>query len=126
MKGSIANSVNTLLTLLATFGATVATADSAVPARQRPGQDRLFKAAPPPPRRTLPCIAALLLQAQPGSTPQQINTALETSAIDMNGAGFDHQSGFGLIQADAAIAAILGSGSNNLPTAGFRLRRVLP
>ena len=64
-------------------------------------------------------IAALLLQAQPGSTPQQINAALQGSAIDMNTAGFDHYSGYGLIQADAAIAALLAAGGNNLPVAGF-------
>ncbi len=64
-------------------------------------------------------VAALMLQAQPGSSPQQINTALEGSAIDMNAAGFDHDSGYGLIQADAAIAALLAAGGNNLPTAGF-------
>jgi PKD repeat protein len=64
-------------------------------------------------------VAALMLQAQPGSSPQQINTALEGSTLDMNAAGFDHDSGYGLIQADAAIAALLAAGSNNLPTAGF-------
>ncbi len=64
-------------------------------------------------------VAALMLQAQPGSSPQQINTALESSAIDMNTAGFDHDSGYGLIQADAAIAALLAAGDNNLPTASF-------
>jgi len=64
-------------------------------------------------------IAALLLESRPGSTPQQINAALEGSAIDMNAAGFDFDSGYGLIQADAAIAALLLAGGNNLPTAGF-------
>ena len=64
-------------------------------------------------------IAALLLEARPGSTPQQINAALEGSAIDMNAAGFDFDSGYGLIQADSAIAALLLAGGNNLPTAGF-------
>ncbi|MDH3281424.1 MAG: PKD domain-containing protein, partial [Gammaproteobacteria bacterium] len=64
-------------------------------------------------------IAALMLDARPGSTPQQINSALQGSAIDMNAPGFDHQSGYGLIQADAAIAALLVSGGNNLPTADF-------
>ena len=64
-------------------------------------------------------VAALLLDAQPGSTPQQINAALQGSAIDMNAAGFDHDSGYGLIRADAAIAALLAAGGNNLPMAGF-------
>lgn len=64
-------------------------------------------------------IAALMLDARAGSTPQQINAALEGSAIDMNALGFDHDSGYGLIQADAAIAALLAAGGNNPPTAGF-------
>ena len=64
-------------------------------------------------------IAALMLDARPGSTPQQISAALQSSAIDMNTAGFDHDSGYGLIQADAAISALLAAGDNNLPTAGF-------
>ena len=64
-------------------------------------------------------IAALMLQAQPDSTPQQLNAALQGSAIDMNSAGFDHDSGYGLIQADAAIAALLAAGGNNLPIANF-------
>jgi PKD repeat protein len=64
-------------------------------------------------------IAALMLDAKTGATPQQINAALEGSAIDMNGIGFDHDSGYGLIQADAAIATLLAAGGNNLPTAGF-------
>lgn len=64
-------------------------------------------------------IAALMLEAQPGATPQQINAALESSAIDMNTPGFDHDSGYGLIQADAAITALWASGGNSPPTADF-------
>ena len=64
-------------------------------------------------------IAALMLQAQPNSTPEQLNAALQGSAIDMNSAGFDHDSGYGLIQADAAIAALIAVGGNNLPVANF-------
>jgi PKD repeat protein len=64
-------------------------------------------------------VAALMLEARPGSTPQQVNAALRSSAIDMNAVGFDHDSGYGLIQADSAITVLLASGGNNLPTAGF-------
>ena len=64
-------------------------------------------------------VAALMLEARPGSTPPQINSALKGSAIDMNAAGFDHDSGYGLIQADAAIATLLAAGGNNPPIAGF-------
>ncbi|MDH3978094.1 MAG: PKD domain-containing protein [Gammaproteobacteria bacterium] len=64
-------------------------------------------------------IAALMLEASPGSTPGQVNSALENSAIDMNTPGFDYNSGYGLIQADAAIAALLSGGGNAPPTAEF-------
>jgi PKD repeat protein len=64
-------------------------------------------------------VAALLLHVRPGSTPQQLNAALESTAIDMNSPGFDPESGHGLLQADAAIAALLTSGGNTPPTAGF-------
>jgi hypothetical protein len=45
MKGFLATGVSTLFILLLTFGATVAVADTAVPAQQHPGQRGLFKAA---------------------------------------------------------------------------------
>jgi serine protease len=63
-------------------------------------------------------VAALLRQAEPGATPAQLGAALQSSAIDMRTAGFDHDSGYGLIQADAALAA-LGSPANLAPVAGF-------
>ena len=52
-------------------------------------------------------VAALMLQAQPGATPAQANAALESTAIDMGPAGFDNESGYGLIQADQAIASLV-------------------
>ncbi len=67
-------------------------------------------------------VAALLLQSAPGSTPAAVNAALKTSALDMNPIlmpGFDYESGYGLIQADAAIAALAGGGGNSPPTAAF-------
>lgn len=65
-------------------------------------------------------VAALMLDAKAGASPAQINNALESSAIDMDVEGFDHDTGYGLIQADAAIGAILAS-SNTPPTADFTL-----
>ncbi|MBP2680804.1 MAG: hypothetical protein H6Q78_667, partial [Candidatus Krumholzibacteriota bacterium] len=50
-------------------------------------------------------VAALLLDAVPGLTPAQVYQTLETTAIDMNAPGWDENTGFGLIQADAAICA---------------------
>jgi uncharacterized repeat protein (TIGR01451 family) len=51
-------------------------------------------------------VAALLLQANPSLPPADVYTALEGSAIDMGTAGFDNDSGFGLVQADAALGFV--------------------
>jgi subtilisin family serine protease len=52
-------------------------------------------------------VAALMLEAKPTATPVEIKAALHSTAIDMGTAGFDHDSGNGLIQADSAIAALV-------------------
>ncbi len=51
-------------------------------------------------------VAALLLQANPSLTPANVYAALENSALDMGTAGFDNDSGFGLVQADAALGFV--------------------
>jgi hypothetical protein len=51
-------------------------------------------------------VAALLRQLDAGLTPAAITTALTSTAIDMNSAGFDNRSGYGLVQADAALASL--------------------
>jgi subtilisin family serine protease len=51
-------------------------------------------------------VAALLLQAMPTTTPQTIYLILELTAIDMGPPGFDFDNGFGLIQADRALAIL--------------------
>src|SRR5262249_33527684 len=51
-------------------------------------------------------VAALLLQYGPGLSPASIESILEQSAIDMGPPGFDNDSGFGLIQADAALGLV--------------------
>ncbi len=52
-------------------------------------------------------IAALMLQSNPTITPTQIYTALENSALPMGGAtGYNINSGFGFVQATAALALI--------------------
>jgi len=51
-------------------------------------------------------VAALLFQANPSLAPGDVYVALENSAIDMGTAGFDNDSGFGLVQADAALGVV--------------------
>jgi Domain of unknown function (DUF4214)/Subtilase family len=48
-------------------------------------------------------VAALLLDLKPTLTPTQIYETLEETAINIGAPGFDNDSGFGLIQADAAL-----------------------
>jgi len=52
-------------------------------------------------------VAALMLQAVPTMAPDRVYEILETTAIDMGPPEFDFDSGFGLIQADRAIASIV-------------------
>ena len=60
-------------------------------------------------------VAALLLEAVPDATPQEIYGALEQTAIDLDDpftpefdTGYDTATGFGLIQADLALDNLLG------------------
>ena len=50
-------------------------------------------------------VAALLFQSKP-TLPFTLYGSLENTAIDMGASGFDNDSGFGLIQADAAVGAV--------------------
>ncbi|MDH5305218.1 MAG: FG-GAP-like repeat-containing protein [Gammaproteobacteria bacterium] len=54
-------------------------------------------------------VAALVLEAKPSALPDELGRALQNSALDMGVPGVDYDSGHGLIQADAAIAAVLAS-----------------
>jgi hypothetical protein len=51
-------------------------------------------------------VAALMLQANPALTPTQIYTALRTTASPMGATPPDFSSGYGFIQADAALATL--------------------
>jgi len=51
-------------------------------------------------------IAALLLSARPTLTPAQLRTVLVNSAIDIGTAGWDRDSGAGIVMADAAMTAL--------------------
>lgn len=48
-------------------------------------------------------VAALMLEADPGLSPANVNAILRSSAVDMGAAGFDFESGYGLVDADAAV-----------------------
>jgi len=48
-------------------------------------------------------VAALLLEKQPAITPIGIYSTLESTALNMGPPGFDLDSGFGLMQTDAAL-----------------------
>jgi len=51
-------------------------------------------------------IAALIQQAIPSATPSQIYSSLKNTAINMDIAGYDVNTGFGLIDAQAAINSL--------------------
>lgn len=63
-------------------------------------------------------VAALALQLKPTLSPFGVYGSLENTAIDMGEPGFDNNSGFGLIQADAALALSL-DGLANISTRGL-------
>ena len=50
-------------------------------------------------------IAALLKQARPAATPAQIRTWLTSSALDIEAAGVDRDSGAGIVMPVAALVA---------------------
>ncbi|HEV8291249.1 MAG TPA: S8 family serine peptidase, partial [Tepidisphaeraceae bacterium] len=63
-------------------------------------------------------VAALLLSAKPALTPAQVTAAMENTALDMDepasggfDTGLDLRTGYGLVQADAAIRSVLPAGS---------------
>ncbi|MGF1521144.1 MAG: S8 family serine peptidase [Leptolyngbyaceae cyanobacterium] len=60
-------------------------------------------------------VAALMLELDPTLTPAAIEQALETTALDMATPGYDRLTGAGLIQADAALAAIAPLPPNTAP-----------
>ena len=51
-------------------------------------------------------VAALMFQRRPSLSPATLSSALELTAIDMGTPGFDLDTGFGLIQADAALQLV--------------------
>ena len=63
-------------------------------------------------------VAALLVSASGGSlTPDEIQTILQNSAVDLGSAGWDIEYGYGLLDANAALQMV--TPSNDPPTANF-------
>jgi subtilisin family serine protease len=60
-------------------------------------------------------VAALMLEANPALTPDELAAALKATALDMLAPGFDFDSGYGLIQADLAVEAVGGQPVLELP-----------
>lgn len=59
-------------------------------------------------------VAALILSAKPALTPTQMRTTLTTTAIDIDAAGYDNVSGFGIVMAPAALNSLGVPGTANL------------
>jgi uncharacterized repeat protein (TIGR01451 family) len=58
-------------------------------------------------------IAALIKSAKPSLTQAQIQSTLESTAIDIMGPGFDRDSGFGIVMAYQALASLGIAGTAN-------------
>ncbi len=52
-------------------------------------------------------IGALLRQANPSLTPAEVRAIFESTALDIEAPGVDRDSGFGIVMADGALAAVL-------------------
>lgn len=52
-------------------------------------------------------VAALMKEFNPAALPDKIYSAMQATAIDMDTAGFDYASGYGLIDANQAVAALM-------------------
>lgn len=63
-------------------------------------------------------VAALLRDKNAGASADDIQAAMESTAIDMNTPGYDYLSGYGLVDANAAgvVVGDGGSGGNQAPT----------
>jgi hypothetical protein len=66
-------------------------------------------------------IAALVKSANPALTAAQVKSTLTASAIDIMAAGWDRDSGNGVVMADAALASLAPTHVANLALTGFAL-----
>ncbi len=67
-------------------------------------------------------VAALMKEFDPAALPDKIYDAMQATAIDMDAPGFDYVSGYGLIDASQAVAALtpLTIGTTYPPEVGTR------
>ncbi len=60
-------------------------------------------------------VVALIMAANPGLSPKDIEAILEDSAEDLGDAGWDTRYGYGRVNAALAVTAALGAGSGDPP-----------
>jgi thermitase len=60
-------------------------------------------------------VVALMMAANPGATPGEIEAWLEETAKDLGPAGWDSAAGFGRVQADLAVAAAANAATSEPP-----------
>lgn len=77
-------------------------------------------------------VAALILQMNPNLTPAEVYSILESTAVDMDDpytpsfdVGFDNATGYGLIQADRALAVTPVESAESVPEPSFTLLSVV-
>lgn len=79
----------------------ITAADGVATTVSKPGLNPFFGTSAAAPHAA--AIAALLLNARPGITPAQVRTRLTSTAIDIEKAGWDRDTGAGIIDAYAAL-----------------------
>jgi subtilisin family serine protease len=63
-------------------------------------------------------VAAIVWSAKPDATNAQVRAALTSTALDLEAAGRDNNTGYGLVQAFDAAEALVGGGNPPPPVAG--------
>lgn len=66
-------------------------------------------------------VVALMLSANPSLTVSQVKNILFSTAVDLNSPGHDEETGYGRINAAAAVAAAAGKAYSPLPVTGVSL-----
>jgi hypothetical protein len=64
-------------------------------------------------------VAALLLSANPDLTPDEVRSIMQTTAVDLGPPGYDEQTGFGRIDAHAALVMATAGGIVTIENVGI-------